>query len=301
MLLNKMVGPHHPEFVWEKRGSLSLRVARTFAVDLMPHMVPDPDHIFFLPGCEIIKDQRKIKVARAKFKIQGELKTIYLKRYNTFSWRNRVGSLFQVSRALKSLNGAAILSESGIRTARPLAAVDSRSWGMLDKSFFLSEEIKDGKPADAYWRETLLPMKGKEGTRRRKLFLRGIGELFRSLHRQNVYHNDLKDANILVCPDSNAASEHYYLLDLEGVRRYRRLNRRRQTKNLVQLNRTLGRYLRPTDKLRFLESYLGPSFSHRIDRRDWIAKVLSRSRRIDRRRHIAVSPIVIPRNASPES
>ena len=292
---------HHREFVLERRGSLSLHVVRTLTKDLVRNLAPDPDHFFDLPGCEIIKDQKKIKVARVKIEIQGDVKTVYLKRYNAFSWRYRFGSLFQSSGALKSLNGTAILSESGIRTARPLAAVDSKSWGMLDRSFFLSEEIENGKTADAYWREELLAMKGKEGTQRRKRFLQGIGELFRCLHQQNVYHNDLKDANILVCPDSSTGGERFYLLDLEGIRRYRRLSRRRQTKNLVQLNRTLGKYLRATEKLRFLESYLGPSFSDRIDKRDWVASVLRQSSRLDRLRNIEVSPIAMPGKASPES
>lgn len=167
---------HQREFVLERRGSLSLHVVRTLTKDLMRNLAPDPDHFFDLPGCEIIKDQKKIKVARVKIEIQGDVKTVYLKRYNAFSWRYRFGTLFQESGALKSLNGAAILSEFGIRTARPLAAVDSRSWGMLNRSFFLSEEIENGKAADAYWREELLTMKGKEGTRRRKRFLQGIGE-----------------------------------------------------------------------------------------------------------------------------
>ena len=282
---------HHRECVLERRGSLSLHVVRTLTKDLMRNLAPDPDHFFDLPGCEIIKDQKKIKVARVKIEIHGDMKTVYLKRYNAFSWRYRFGSLFQSSGALKSLDGAAILAESGIRTARPLAAVDSRSWGMLNRSFFLSEEIENGKTADAYWREELLTVKGKEGTQRRKRFLQGIGELFRCLHQQNVYHNDLKDANILVQPEFSTGGEHFYLLDLEGIRRYRRLNRRRQTKNLVQLNRTLGKYLRATEKLRFLESYLGPSFSNRIDKRDWVVSVLRQSNRLDRLRNIEVSAI----------
>lgn len=287
---------HQPEFVLEKRGSLSIRVARTSAKDLIPNIAPDPDRLFRLPGCVIIKDQTKIKVARIKMKIQGNAKTVYLKRYNTFSWRYRFGSIFQFSGAVRSLHGAAILSQSGIATARPLAAVDSRSWGMLDGSFFLSEEIENGKTADAYWREELVTIKGKEGMQRRNRFLRRMGELFRCLHDQDVYHNDLKDANILVCRDSSEGAEHFYLLDLEGIRRYRKLNRRRQVKNLVQLNRTLGKYLRATDKLRFLESYMGSSFSNRIDKRDWVASVLTQSNRLDRLQNIKVSSVAMAGN-----
>jgi tRNA A-37 threonylcarbamoyl transferase component Bud32 len=296
-----VVVDQHPEFILEKRGSLSIHVVQTLAQELLPGIAADPDHFFHLAGCEIIKDQRKIKVARLKLEIQGEAKTVYLKRYNAFSWRYRFRSIFQSSGAVRSLRGAVILSESGIPTVRPLAAVDSRSWGILNGSFFLSEEIENGKTADAYWREELLTMKGKEGIRRRNRFLGALGELFRCLHKQDLYHNDLKDANILVRPDASGDAEHFYLLDLEGIRRYRKLNRRRQTKNLVQLNRTLGRYLRAADKLRFLEGYLGPAFSNRINKRNWVTRVLRESIRRDRRRNTEVSSITMAGNAVDES
>ncbi|HJU63266.1 MAG TPA: lipopolysaccharide kinase InaA family protein, partial [Candidatus Binatia bacterium] len=173
-----------------------------------------------------------------------------------------------------------ILAESGIQTARPLAAVESRSWGMLNRCFFLSEEIEGGKTTGAYWRQDLLTVRGKEGMRGRRRFMRGMGELFRSLHKQGIYHNDLKDANIVVRADSNGGTERFYLVDLEGIRRYRRLNRRRQVKNLVQLNLSLGAYLRPTDKLRFLVSYLGPLYSNRTHKRNWVARVTGQSNRV---------------------
>jgi Lipopolysaccharide kinase (Kdo/WaaP) family len=288
----------HPEFIFEKRGSLSIHVVRTLAQELISSIAGDPDHFFHSAGCEIIKDQRKIKVARIKVKIREDAKTVYVKRYNAFSWRYRFGSIFQSSGAVRSLRGAVILSESGIPTVRPLAAVDSRSWGMLNGSFFLSEEVEKGKTADAYWWEELATMKGTEGIQRRKRFVSAVGRLFRSLHQRHIYHNDLKDANILVRANSSGIGEQLYLLDLEGIRRYRKLNRRRQIKNLVQLNRTLGKYLRATDKLRFLESYLGPSFSDRIDKRDWVASVLRQSNRLDRRRNIKVSSTAITVDAA---
>jgi tRNA A-37 threonylcarbamoyl transferase component Bud32 len=292
---------YHPEFVLERRGSLSMYVERTLVGDLIPDIAADPDHLFDLPGCEIIKDQKKIKVARVKIVIQGDVKTVYIKRYNAFSWRYRVGSFFHSSGAVRSLNGAAILAASGLRTARPLAAVESRTWGMLNRSFFFSEEIEGAKTADAYWQEELAPVKGKEGMRKRKQFLRGMGELFRSLHQQAVYHNDLKDANILVHSDPSGGVERFYLLDLEGIRHYRNLNRRRQIKNLVQLNRTLGKYLRRVDKVRFLEAYLGPSFSNRIDKRGRITSVLRQSDRLDRVRNVKISAVAMSGNAAHES
>jgi tRNA A-37 threonylcarbamoyl transferase component Bud32 len=172
---------------------------------------------------------------------------------------------------------------------------------MLNGSIFLSEEIENGKTADAYWREDLLTMKENEGIRRRNRFLRALGELFHCLHKQGLYHNDLKDANILVQPTVSGDTEHFYLLDLEGIRRYRKLNRRRQIKNLVQLNRTLGKYLRAANKVRFLEGYLGPAFSNRIDKKDWVTSILRQSSRLDRRRNTQGSSVAIAGNAAGES
>jgi serine/threonine protein kinase len=263
--------------------------------------VTDPDEFFCLPGCEVIKDQKKIKVARIKIRIQGELKTVYVKRYNAFSWRYRLVSWFQSSGAVRSLKGAALLAESGIPTAHCLAALEARSWGMLQKSFFISEEIPGGKTADAYWQEELLTLEGTAGMCGRRRFLQKIGALFNTLHEKDIYHNDLKDANILVCRDSRGDGEHFYLLDLEGIRRYRKLNRRRRIKNLVQLHRTLGRYLRRPDKLRFLASYLGPLFSSKANKRAWVTDVLTQSDKIDGLRRAQSSSVAVAGNVAHES
>ncbi|HJU61304.1 MAG TPA: hypothetical protein VJ864_04605, partial [Candidatus Binatia bacterium] len=88
---------YHPEFVLEKRGPLSIQVVRTLTQELLPKIVPDPDHLFDLPDCEIIKDERKIKVARVKMEIESSVKTVYVKRYNALSWRYRFGALFESS------------------------------------------------------------------------------------------------------------------------------------------------------------------------------------------------------------
>ena len=101
--------------------------------------------------------------------------------------------------------------------------------------------------------------------------------------------------------EAGTRAEHFYLLDLEGIRRHRNLNRRRRIKNLVQLNRTLGRYLRPADKIRFLNYYLGRSFSSPADKRVWVARVLRQSKRLDRLRDLKMSAVAIGGQAAHES
>ena len=271
----------HRDFVRVERGSSSITIRSSLAEEPILKVLANPDFLFELPGCQIIKNQLKIKVARIPFEFRQEIKTVYLKRYNAFSWRYRLGSLLQESGAAKSLKGGQILAEAGVRTAAALAAVETRSCGMLSKSFFLTEEIENGQTVDAYWRDQLLPAVGRFGTERRRRFLASLGELFSLLHRKRVYHNDLKDANIIVVPAE--AGEDFYLLDLEGIRIVQPLTVRRRIKNLVQLNRTFGRGLSRSQKFRLLKSYLGSDFSDPGKRRFWIERIIQASFVGDRR------------------
>ena len=50
---------------------------------------------------------------------------------------------------------------------------------------------------DSLWRETMSFQLTQEGVGSRRAFLTTLGSLFHTLHSQGVYHNDLKDANIL--------------------------------------------------------------------------------------------------------
>jgi len=270
-----------PDFIAQKRDGATLWVHRKFAdrtfVDLLTHV----ERWFDDPKCQIIKDERKTKVGRVAVKIGEQVHRFYLKQFNAYSLRYRFFSLFASSRAFGSLRGATILRGAGIPTVSPVAAVEYRVCGALTNSFFISEEIAEAKTTDAYWNRELRPLRGREGAKRRRRFLRDLAQLFRSLHAQHVYHDDLKDANILAARDDSASSVIFFLLDFDRVRQCSRLSKRRRLKNLVQLHRTLGRYMSRPEKLYFLKSYLGSAFSDHTMRRRLISKVLRQTRRVE--------------------
>lgn len=241
----------------------------------------DADRLLNGPSCLIVKDQKKIKVARLSVKIHGAIKSLYLKRYNAFSLHDTVLANIVRTGALRSLRGAQTLNQAGIATVIPVAAVENRRWGIVYKSFFISEEVAGGKTLDAFWREDLLKLAGKEGVKRRRAFLSRLADLFRTLHAQQIYHGDLKDANILVVAPAQERPMGLFLIDLESVRRYRRLNERRRVKNLVQIYRTLGRYVARPQRLFFLKRYLGPLFGDRRVKRRWARRVLGFARQIE--------------------
>lgn len=270
-----------PDFLFVERGAASLWVERGCMEPTFLDRLADADSFFADSGCHIVKDQRKIKVGRLTVAIAGQPRTIYVKRYNAFSLRYKLLSRFSRSGAFRALQGAAILRAAEIPTAVPVAAVEHRRGGVLSKSFFIAHEIRGGKTADAYWRDELTGALDRAGFKSRQRFLAKLAALFASLHAEQIYHNDLKDANILVAGDQSGNDFQLFLLDLEGIKRYRSLSQKRRVKNLVQLNRTLGRYLRASEKLYFLKSYLGSGFAARPARRRWIDRVANESQRLD--------------------
>lgn len=241
----------------------------------------DPEGLLRLPSCQLIKDQSKVTVGIVvPVNLQGHREAtaalpIYVKRYNVFSLRVRVMSLFQRSPALRALAGTRMLAAAGFRTPTPVAAVEYRCWGMLEKSFFLTVQVAGAVPADQYW----------WGLRRgpvaaRRTFVEGLAGLFADLHAAGIYHNDLKDANVLVRVGAGGVLE-YFLLDLERVRRRRVLATRRRVKNLVQLHRTLGRVATLRENLYFLRAYLGQRARDVQLRRRWRRRICAAARRKD--------------------
>lgn len=267
------------DFILLKRGDHAIWIQRGLEETSIVDRLTNPDRLFQEDGCVILKDQKKIKVGRIPIEVFGQRRSVYIKRYNAFSLRVMVMSIFAHSGGVRSLRGAAILKRAGISTATPVAAVESRQFGMVMKSFYVSEEIIGGITTDRYWHSMLTDPQRAEW---RRHFLESLASIFKTLHCRGVYHNDLKDANILVVPDQEKTL--FYLLDLEGVRLYEKLNHRRRVKNLVQLNRTLGRLIRRSDKLYFLKVYLGPLFRNKIEKRRWVSEVMEQSRRRDRKK-----------------
>jgi hypothetical protein len=270
------------EFVFLKQSGVRFWIKRELLEKLTVETFLEADSLFNRADCKIIKDQKKIKVGRLVLEVAGKSTAVFLKKYNAFSWRYRLLSPFSASGAYRSLRGAAILAGAQIQTGTPLAAVEWRRWGMLERSIFLSQEIESAKTADAHWLETLAPLEGGYGVIRRRGFLVSLAQLLRELHARAIYHNDLKDANVLVRADPDG-KEYFFLLDLEGVRQCVCLSNRRRIKNLVQLNRTLGRLLSRTQKLALLTHYLGERANDKKALGWWISRLRRATLNADQR------------------
>jgi hypothetical protein len=86
----------------------------------------------------------------------------------------------------------------------------------------------------------------------------------------------------LAAADPSGTGLRFFLLDLEGVASLAQLSERRKVKNLAQINRTLGQYLRQPEKVFFLKSYQGSGFAEQSLRRRLMENVMAESKRMDR-------------------
>ena len=250
--------------------------------------------LFFHDDCTIVKSEKKIRVVRLPLCIGQTSMPVYVKQHNNLSWWHRLVSVVSASPARRSIASAAKLLKEGFATARPIAAVEFRRWGLLIKSFYVSEEIPRAKTIADYWREDLLPLKGIEGRLKRLATLRSLAYLFKALHERGIYHNDLKASNILAVDRGTTSEEIFSLIDLQGVRKCFYVSKRRRIKNLAQINRTLGRQLTRTEKLFFIKAYYHDSIVDRIKNRQLLQSILKETRRQiirERARHLVTESV----------
>jgi hypothetical protein len=260
-----------------RRGSLRAWVAPGVDLERAIAADGDPEHLLMRPDCRIVKLQRKVVVGRALTPVG----VLWVKRYAVFAWRVALASLWRASPALGAWRGARALAAHGFATPEVVAAVEFRRAGLVSRSFFVTREVAGAVTADVRWQAILADAEPRRRRVARRALARALGDLFRRLHAAGLYHNDLKDVNVLIQGPPEAPR--CVLLDLERVRALGRVGRRRRVKNLVQLARTLGRRASATDRARFLAAYLGGE-SARGERRTWAALVARRAARKDRGR-----------------
>lgn len=170
------------------------------------------------------------------------------------------------SPARRSWHAAFMLLDAGVPTPRPVAFFEQRGLGWVGDSYLVAEHLNGAVPLADHVRglDRLPPARRREGRRR----LAGrAAHLLRRLHRYGLSHRDLKAANWLVVPArAVAGDDRLYLIDLVGVTRQRRLADKRRAKDLARFALSFLAESTRTERLRFLQSYLG---SAAADWRRW--------------------------------
>ncbi len=224
---------------------------------------------------------------------------VFIKKAGSNSWLRGVVMPIGGSPAVRALRGAAMLDAAGIPHPRPLAASESVGRVAVHASYLISEALLDG---DTLSRFALGPgeIKGRDARRRRRI-LDTVAREVRRVHDAGVYTRDLQETNVMVA-DAEGGGFRVWFLDLEDFRRARRLGWSHRMRNLVHLDRSIGRFLCRAARLAFLYAYLGGR-PDRAQARKLVAEFLALRAKIDRsssRRsanNLATSSSAIPNSA----
>jgi hypothetical protein len=251
-------------------------------------------------GSRVLKKGRGIAVTL----FPSDNGAFVVKHHRPHSWRRWGDNVLLGSPAQRAWQGAQLLRAAGVAIPRPLAVVEKRVAGMVRESFYVSEALLTQTPLNAYWRER----KTQWSWKRRRAFLRALADFLRALHDAGIYVGDLKDENLFVEERGDLYWE-FYVVDLDRVTRHQPLHRQRRFKNIIQLERTLGRSARVSERLAFFYHYLGTSLPPRAQRHELVTQLLRLREQKDReyaRRRVrnnrdgaATTPLLPPSPAAP--
>jgi tRNA A-37 threonylcarbamoyl transferase component Bud32 len=211
---------------------------------------------------------------RAGFLVCGGVE-VFVKRVDTGSWLQGLVDRLRGSRARRTLRGAAILEAAGFAHPKPFAALETRSMGAVRASYVLSEALSNARMLSVF------ALGDGRNFLRRKWISEAVAREIRGMHDAGIYTRDMQETNLML-----EARDHQltiYFVDLEDFQRARKVSMRRRMLNLVHLDRSIGRFVCRSQRLRFFYNYLGGRPAHEEARRR-VGELFEIRRRIERRR-----------------
>ena len=195
---------------------------------------------------------KNIRRNRAGF-FASEHGTVFIKRFAPGSWIEGIVERLRGSPARRSLRGAKMLTRSGFLVPAPLAAGEEISAGAIKASWIFSDALTAARVLSRFIERGHAP--AEQERRLRRETLAAVAGCVRRLHDAGLFTSDLQETNLMIDQADGAVRIHF--VDLDGFRRLARVSWKRRRRNLVQLDRSVGRFMTRSERLRFLRAYLG--------------------------------------------
>ncbi|MEO1946119.1 MAG: lipopolysaccharide kinase InaA family protein [Methylophilaceae bacterium] len=191
------------DVVVSKTKHVFVAINALHAVDDFPQTIPNLDAYFTLGN--IIKNGNTCIVASAKI---GSLNVV-IKRYNIKGFWHGVGRVFRRTRASTSWGNAHRLQLLGLPTAKPIALIETRRFGLKGKAYFITEYV-DALDMDVFFKQSIGKVLRAEAVKQ-------AVQLFYRLYLLNISHGDMKATNIKVLADGKPL-----LIDLDSMQQHKK-------------------------------------------------------------------------------
>ena len=218
--------------------------------------------------------------------------SVCIKEYKYPSSFKRFLYSFCNSPARKAWFAAHGLIALNVKTPKPIALLEEKRFGILRRSFIVTEDITTSLPCNKYISEMFHNPYDKTASGKKRIFLSCLAASFRQLHDSGIYHRDLKANNIMIMelrdtrdnsspppltPPTRGRGNtfppprwgrvgggaellhtwDFFYLDLDRVCFDKKITLTKKIKNLSQLNSSLSNCITYTDRLRFYRAYAG--------------------------------------------
>lgn len=191
----------------------------------------------------------------AVFRLHGGERDLFIKFFLYNRWRHLLKSPFLKAKAKFAWENAEMLLEEGFQTPPVVIVGEKRSFGFVQKSFFVTEGV-EAVSLKMFLKGPFDVSLGSLGVSKRVFFTR-LGRLIGSLHAKGIYHGDLHLGNLLLWGPSSNAKWGFYFLDNEGARRFQSLPNSRRLHDLRDLNDLRLGSISSRDRAHFFKAYLG--------------------------------------------
>jgi len=234
------------------------------------------DELMATGAFNLHKNEGRVRAGLLKLDISA---TVFIKRAEARSRGHALYEAMTGSRARRALAGAAILKSAGFAHPTPLAVVEDRGrLGAVRASYLVSEALVEARTFSVF-------ALGRNGELRRDMGRRlsishAVGREVRRLHDAGLFTRDLQETNLML--EDGPGGLKIYFIDLEDLRKARRVSERRRLMNLVHLDRSIGRFIGRAGRLRFLYSYIGKRLN-RDEVRRLVTRILRMRNGLDRR------------------
>jgi tRNA A-37 threonylcarbamoyl transferase component Bud32 len=200
---------------------------------------------------------------------------VFIKRVTIGSWTKGIITRVCGSRARKTIRGAEILQRAGFSHPRLIGAFEQRHGGSVRTTYVIVEYLHRAKMLSRF-----ALADGRDFRWRCRISER-LAQMIRLLHDTGCYTLDLQETNLML--EALDGGLKIYFTDLEDFRRSPLLTHRLRLLNLIHLDRSIGRFVSRTHRLRFLHNYLGDN-AGAAEARELLGRLLRLRQRFERRR-----------------
>jgi tRNA A-37 threonylcarbamoyl transferase component Bud32 len=174
---------------------------------------------------------------------------VFVKRVRSGNWSRGIVARLAGSRGRRALRGTRLLQRTGFAHPKILAVFEKLHLGAVDTSYLITEALRRPRIPSR------LALADGRDFNWRRWFSERLAQNIRRLHEAGCYTRDLQETNLMVETDGRELT--VYFLDLEDFRWRRSVPAALRMRNLVHLDRSIGRFLSRAQRLRFLYQYLG--------------------------------------------